>query len=149
MSLTDLIMIKRKARQPFPEPVALDVILQIARGMLYLHDFGIAHRDLKPQNVIVDNGQHKAFRVKLIDFGLSKTNLQDESNFISFQGCDTTKYRAPEAFPNVSEKVKWFKADVYSFAVTCSAILFLREPFAKVCNGKRACFYRRKAETSS
>lgn len=51
MDLSSLI--RSREGKPFAIEVALDMILQIARGMLYLHDRGIAHRDLKPSNVVI------------------------------------------------------------------------------------------------
>ena len=38
----------------FPISVVLDIILQIACGMCYLHNQSVAHQDLKPQNVVVN-----------------------------------------------------------------------------------------------
>lgn len=145
MSLDDLIDSRRNAGQRFPIPVALDIIAQIARGVCYLHELKIAHRDLKPQNVVVTEiptlHLEDNFCVKLVDFGMSKTKLQvSKSNTISMPGVGTTMYRAPEVFPEahqrVKRKVNWFQADAYSFAVTCVVLLSLEEPYqgVRMCN---------------
>ena len=143
MSLSDLIEYEaRKGRKSFPLSVALDIIVQIARGMCYLHGFGIAHRDLKPSNVVVNRLDTPPlddnFCVKLVDFGMSRTKVEvSKSNTISIPGVGTTTYRAPEVHPKAQghkgrAKALWFKADVYSFAVTCAEILSLKKPFEKV-----------------
>jgi len=147
MSLSDLIRNRAKiGGKPFPLSTALDIIVQIARGMCYLHDLGIAHRDLKPSNVVVNrlDTPHldDNFCVKLVDFGMSKTKVEvSKSNTISIPGVGTTRYRAPEVHPmahNLTQgdkghaKAFWFKADVYSFGVTCAEILSLKTPFADV-----------------
>ena len=44
------------------------IIYQILNGVAYCHSKRIMHRDLKPQNIMIDN----AGRVKLIDFGLAR-----------------------------------------------------------------------------
>lgn len=138
MSLLDLINLLKANEMYFSSEEGLDIILQIARGMCYLHDLGVVHRDVKPGNVVVSmvesqNGECVTC-VKLVDFGLSKTKIQvSKSNPISHKGCGTSIYRAPEINPKSAEggyqRVKWFKADVFSFALTCAAILTLKEPF--------------------
>ena len=139
MSLFDLI---RKQTKPFPLPVALDIIMQIARGMRYLHEVEVAHRDLKSQNVVVNRLSYphledEYFCVKLVDFGLSKTKVElHRAHTISHVGVGTTIYRAPEvhpqAHPDRQGKAFWFKADVYSFAVTCSEILSRQQPYKNI-----------------
>jgi hypothetical protein len=58
--------------------VTIDIMMQIARGMFYLHDMNVAHRDLKPENVLVNFwGDSKLdgmgyVKVKLADFGIAK-----------------------------------------------------------------------------
>ena len=67
-------LIKGQQGKHFSFPVVVDIIVRIARGMCYLHDRGIAHRDLKPQNVVANKcpGTSDHFCVKLVDFGISK-----------------------------------------------------------------------------
>jgi len=156
MSLLDLINHrKRKVRMYFSTEEGLDIILQIARGISYLHDLGIAHRDVKPANVVVSRNSSQngdcITCVKLVDFDLSKTKIQaSKSNPISLKGCGTLIYRAPEINPKSLEEgyqwVQWFKADVYSFALTCAAILSLKEPFLTEINNNPAMLWKKIVE---
>jgi 5'-AMP-activated protein kinase catalytic alpha subunit len=41
--------------------------MQILSGLIYLHHIGIAHRDVKPENILLDTNK----RLKIVDFGLS------------------------------------------------------------------------------
>ena len=119
---------------PFPLLSALDIMLQIAYGTCYLHDNGVAHRDLKTCNVVVrqitTSHLQDYYQVKLVDFGLSKVKLSaSKSNTISRPKTGTTVYMAPEAFQQ--GRANWFKADVYSFGIMCSVILSGEEPFPR------------------
>ena len=52
-----------------PEPRrAARLVLELAKAVAYLHARGITHQDIKPQNVLVDDGD----RPRLIDFGLAR-----------------------------------------------------------------------------
>ena len=133
-------------RTPFPIQVAMDIILQIAKGMSYLHEKNITHRDLKPANVLVHKFMvHKLLKdnyvnVKLADFGLSKTDVYSNISEELSQGIGTRLYKAPELFQNnkrklenmmysLVEKVNAHEADVYSFGVMCATILSGKQPF--------------------
>lgn len=50
---------------------------QLLQGLSFIHSYGIAHRDLKPGNVLYDPASG---RVKIADFGLSKLIVPNEQN---------------------------------------------------------------------
>ncbi|XP_073394101.1 uncharacterized protein [Physcomitrium patens] len=117
----------------------IDIIYQIAKGMCYLHDMHIAHRDLKPQNILVNVIEIKVMNkviqhaiVKVIDFGISKievgSNPETTKNEVPY---GTVAYMAPEVLKSKFETTTMcpFEADVYSFAIVCSKILSKRDPF--------------------
>lgn len=52
-----------------PDPLVKLYSYQMIRSLAYIHSIGICHRDIKPQNVLVDPDSHM---VKLCDFGSAK-----------------------------------------------------------------------------
>ena len=150
MNLFDFIRKFREEKKPLAGYLALHTMIQVARGMCYLHDQGIAHRDIKPHNVVISRVPSDLdlvdFLVKLVDFGLAKTRVHvSKSNTPSQNNIGTTNYRAPEVFckarddfrPEYNTRVNWFKADVYSFALTCTELLTLEAPFQDLPPNKR------------
>jgi serine/threonine protein kinase len=140
MSLFDLIKKHKQKGEHFSIPVVVDMMVQLACGVCYLHSQGVAHRDLKPQNVVVSqlNTQQLVdqFCMKLVDFGGSKVEVEtSKPNTMTARGTGTTMYRAPEVHPmanpksNDIGKVNWLKADAFSFAMTCVHLLSLETPF--------------------
>ena len=150
----------KQAIIPFDKSEAIDIMFQVAKGMKYLHLKGVAHGDLKPKNILVEfhpgGLDHKV--VKVCDFGLTKTKtLSSLSSTVQVQHVGTCRWKAPELIEAVQNdesceflmdtlrssrsqtghlpecfiQSKLAKADVYSFALTCTEILTGEVPFSK------------------
>lgn len=91
----------------FKETRARFYAAEIILALEHLHENKIIYRDLKPQNIVIDGDGH----VKLTDFGLSKTNFeQDLKNTV----WGTMKYIAPET---ISGKKYSFSIDWWSLGI--------------------------------
>jgi hypothetical protein len=132
-------MLKNHGKIPYL--VAIDIIHQIARGMCYLHDMQVVHRDLKPDNVLltsmtsgaITNDVHCYSYVKLIDFGISKIEVGSKPEPTNHHHYGTPHYMAPEMAQDKATSIInrcYFAADVYSFAMVCSEILSGTKPFS-------------------
>ncbi|KAJ2377351.1 glycogen synthase kinase 3 [Coemansia sp. RSA 2607] len=79
-----------KAKQYVPQRLIKLFMYQLFRSLNYIHSMGICHRDIKPQNLLVDSAKGV---LKLCDFGSAKTLLAGEPN-VSY--ICSRYYRAPE-----------------------------------------------------
>jgi hypothetical protein len=131
--------VQGKHGTPFKLHVAIDIMLQVANAMRYLHDRRIVHRDLKTSNILVEpimECYEGYLHVKLADFGIAKTYNMTETSSTQTPGQGTPAYAAPEVnFGQLvvhGKKSPKFppKADVWSFAMVCSEILTGEPPFA-------------------
>ena len=79
-----------RMRQPMPPLLIKLYSYQIIRSLGYIHAVGVCHRDIKPQNLLVDTSNHT---LKLCDFGSAKKLIRGEPN-VSY--ICSRYYRAPE-----------------------------------------------------
>jgi len=77
------------------EDLGRTMTMQILSALSHLHEEGITHRDIKPDNILI--ASEEPFIVKLTDFGLSKSVNNEETFLRTF--CGTLLYCAPEVFP--------------------------------------------------
>ncbi|KAI1473821.1 kinase-like protein [Daldinia eschscholtzii] len=98
---------------------------QILEGLKIMHQEGIAHRDLKPQNILVVSTEPN-IKVKITDFGLSKRLSNRKTSGLVSKGIGTAGYKAPEVvrlwdsedssqdLNHYSRHSYTFKADIWS-----------------------------------
>lgn len=103
-------LLSTKPDMRLPQLEALAVVLDIARGLNYLHSNNIAHRDVSPENILLGDDQE----FKICDFGLSTL-----ANTICSGRVGKTLYMAPEIVRGVEYDP--VQADIWSLGI----VLFL------------------------
>jgi serine/threonine protein kinase len=102
---------------PHPQPVFVELCSAVA----YLHEHGIAHRDLKLENVVIDKAGH----ARLIDFGLAKVCTVTH---YSVTKIGSVSYGAPEMWV---DQYDVYKADVWSLGIILLAMVHRTLPFER------------------
>ena len=122
-SLSELISNSRKGLLDniYDNTTRQIILIGIARGMMLLHKNNTIHRDLKPDNILLDDNLHPL----ITDFGLSK--ICDTISTISHSiSCGTSVYMAPEV---IAGRKYNGKADVYSFGILMYEVITDLEPY--------------------
>ena len=112
-------LIKKRGHLTVPE--AIDIMLQLTDGLAHAHDSYIIHRDIKPQNIMIeDNG-----RIKITDFGiamaLNSTQLTQTNSVMG-----SVHYLPPE---QANGKGSTVKSDIYSLGILMYELLTGSVPF--------------------
>jgi serine/threonine protein kinase len=106
---------------------AANIIRQMGRALTAAHEKGIFHRDLKPDNVMLQNLGHGEQLVKVIDFGIAKIkNSVVAPNTEISVAAGTVAYMAPEQLQGQPVSVA---TDVYAMAEIAYEMLTGRKPF--------------------
>ncbi|MBX5443950.1 protein kinase [Sphaerobacter sp.] len=106
---------------PFSVDGAAFIIRQVAEALDYAHAHGLVHRDIKPQNILVDQDGH----VKVVDFGIAK-GLSDANLTEDGTGMGTVHYVSPEQARGAQATPA---SDVYATGVVLYEMLTKRLPF--------------------
>jgi len=107
---------------PLPVDQAIALVHQIARGLSFAHEHGVVHRDVKPQNVLIDENA----TAKVTDFGIARS--LDPADGLTETGTllGTSEYIAPEQASGgpVDER-----SDQYSLGAVLYELLTGEPPF--------------------
>ncbi len=115
--------IKKEGR--LSNELALYIVLEISKALIYAHDKGVVHRDIKPANILIS----KKGEIKLVDFGIATTSDDSTDEDLTTVGMTmgTPSYMAPEQFENTKNVDK--RADIYSLGVILYQMLTGEKPF--------------------
>ena len=108
-----------------PESQALRYIQQIGEALTVVHNNGLLHRDVKPQNIMVRAGQSEAV---LIDFGIAREFIPEQT--LTHTINLTPSYAPPEQY---NRRGKWAAyTDIYALAATLYKLLTRQAPESSV-----------------
>jgi hypothetical protein len=136
MELMDMTLSRMLENSQLSLVRRLDVMLEIAEGINYLHRMDLVHRDLKPDNILVKCEHPMAsidaggplWIARVSDFGTMKLKMESTAYANQTMPVGTTIFMAPEAYELEDGDVKPErfhpkKTDVYSFGLICFCVL--------------------------
>lgn len=118
---------QRLQQGPLSLAETLRVLQPVARALDAAHAAGVAHRDVKPENIFLQRSDDTT-RTRLLDFGIAKLNVDGDSPTDTGTGATlgTPSYMAPEQC--VGKNVD-HRADIYAFGVVAFECLSGRRPY--------------------
>lgn len=103
------------------------VINGVCKGVEVLHNNSIIHRDIKPDNILVDSNGN----IKLIDYDAARIYIKGKEQDTVLLG--TAGYAAPEQYGIVQSDIR---TDIYSLGVLINVMLTGEHPSKKMCSGR-------------
>ncbi|KGO46196.1 hypothetical protein PEX1_048850 [Penicillium expansum] len=111
LELGDLQNYLHDQKQPLPEFEVQGIMFQILEGLDLMHDNGYAHRDLKPNNILLRSCPPNDWWVKIADFGISKRIEDSLGKPTTLRG--TEGYIAPELY-ELSQRGTPYAVDIWA-----------------------------------
>ena len=112
------------SRGRLPVPVTLTIGKQLCRALEVAHDQGVIHRDIKPQNIVVDPSGF----LKVMDFGIARLANRPQGKGLTEEGASigTPDYMSPEQLSGMELDAR---SDLYSAGVVLFECVTGRLPF--------------------
>lgn len=124
-SLSELI--KNIDNKPWPLEQFFTVSLQLAKTLGQVHEHDIVHKDINPNNILVDPD---SFEVRLIDFGISSELSRERQDTILSKRLEgTLPYISPEQTGRMNRDLD-YRSDYYSLGITFFQLLTGQRPFS-------------------
>jgi len=114
------------SKTPYDFQKRVTAALRICSGLSYLHSKDIVHRDIKPDNILINDSN----QVRIIDFGLSRSSTQNLGRLIKV---GTPGFVAPELLKSRRDMIPTLEenkyADIYSFGIVYYCMITGTNPF--------------------
>lgn len=124
VTLTARLGARREGGEPLPLFRAVEILRDASRALAHAHDLGVVHRDVKPSNILVGEGDH----AWVVDFGLAL--IDGETSRITRTNAlvGTPSYMSPEQADGSRSAITGL-TDVYGLGATLYFVLTGRAPF--------------------
>jgi tetratricopeptide (TPR) repeat protein/predicted Ser/Thr protein kinase len=126
-------LLQREGKLPLAR--AVNIARQLCEALEAAHAEGVVHRDLKPQNILVNKSDH----IFVSDFGLAKSLESDLSMTRTGQFLGTPRYMSPE---QAEGKPVDHRSDIYAFGLILCEMLTGDVPFAPAASALQIMFQR-------
>jgi len=128
MELVDGPTLREELRLgPISQSRAIALLRQLCKGLDAAHKAGIVHRDVKPDNIVIEHRRGRADAIKILDFGIAAI-LGEERGPVC---AGTPHYCAPEIVAGTTFD---HRADIYAVGCTAYEMLVGKPPFGHIGN---------------
>lgn len=136
-NLTDFLEKYKKEKKNIEQKLIIKILKGIAEGLGYLHKNGILHRDITPDNIMIEDNRKN---IKITDFGISayykqynQPQLNKDPLFYNQSIVGRNDFVCPEIFDAYKKNINPiydFKADIYSLGITMFKLMTFCYPIS-------------------